>query len=114
MPRPKRPRCISARPANRGFLPRDIRETGETILTPEEFETVRLVDYKGFDQSEAAEVMDVSRQIVGRILKSARFKIAESLVTATRLTVQGGCYKVRGHGQGRGRRHGHQGCNRKQ
>lgn len=104
MPRPKRPRCISARPKVKGFKPRGMRETGENILTLEEFEAVRLIDYEDFDQSGVAETMRVSRQTVGRILKSARFKIAESLVTAKRLTVQGGCYEMRGRGMGR--RHG--------
>ena len=106
MPRPKRPRCISSMPQAKGFAPRGMRETGETILTLEEFETVRLIDYEGLDQAGVAEVMGVSRQTVGRILKAARFKIAESLVTAKSLTVQGGCYEMRGRGMGRGRRHG--------
>ena len=51
MPRPKRPRCISSRPMAKGFKPRGIRETGENILTLEEFESVRLIDYEGLDQS---------------------------------------------------------------
>ncbi len=81
-------------------------ETGEIFLTLEEFESLRLIDYEGLDQSGAAEVMAVSRQTVGRILKSARQKMAASLVTAKRLTVQGGCYEMRGRGMGRGCRHG--------
>ncbi len=83
-------------------------ETGEIFLTLEEFESLRLIDYEGLDQSGAAEVMAVSRQTVGRILKSARQKMAASLVTAKRLTVQGGCYEMRGRGMGRGCRHGRQ------
>ncbi len=106
MPRPKRPRCIASRPVIKGFKPRGTIETGEVVLSLEEFEALRLIDYEGLDQSGAAEVMDVSRQTVGRILKTARFKIAESLVTAKRLTVQGGCYEMRGRGRGRGCRHG--------
>ena len=106
MPRPKRPRCIAARPSIKGFRPRGVEETGEVILSLEEFEAIRLIDYQGLDQSGAAEIMEVSRQTVGRILKSARYKIAESLVTAKRLTVQGGCFEMRGRGMGRGRRHG--------
>jgi predicted DNA-binding protein (UPF0251 family) len=81
-------------------------ETGEIILSLEEFEVLKLIDYEGMDQSGAAQVMDVSRQTVGRVLKTARSKIAESLVTAKRLTVQGGCYEMRGRGKGRGWRHG--------
>ncbi|WP_321494708.1 DUF134 domain-containing protein [uncultured Desulfobacter sp.] len=106
MPRPKRPRCIASEPAIKGFKPRGTEETGEVILSLEEFEALRLIDYEGMDQSGAAEVMDVSRQTVGRVLKTARYKMAESLVTAKRLTVQGGCYQMRGRGMGRRRRHG--------
>ncbi len=110
MPRPKRPRCISSMPRSKGFSPRGMRETGETILTLEEFEAVRLIDYEGLDQAGVAEVMGVSRQTVGRILKAARFKIAESLVTAKSLSVQGGCYEMRGRRHGRGLRHGRGRC----
>jgi predicted DNA-binding protein (UPF0251 family) len=92
-----------------GFRPKGAPETGEIILTLEEFEAVKLIDYEGFDQSGVAEVMGVSRQTVGRILKAARFKIAKSLVTAKQLTVQGGCYEMRGRGKGWGRRHGRRG-----
>ena len=106
MPRPKRPRCISSKPAIKGFKPRGTVETGEVILSLEEFEALKLIDYEGMDQAGAAQVMNVSRQTVGRILKAARYKIAESLVTAKRLTVQGGCYEMRGRGKGRGWRHG--------
>ncbi len=106
MPRPKRPRCISEKPMVKGFKPQGIQETGEIILTLEEFETVKLIDYENYDQAGVAAVMGVSRQTVGRILKAARFKIAQSLVTAKRLTVQGGCYEMRGRGMGRGRRQG--------
>ncbi len=108
MPRPKRPRCISSRPMAKGFKPRGMQDTGEIILTLEEFETVRLIDYQGYDQAGVAKVMKVSRQTVGRILKAARFKIAESLVTAKRLTVQDSCYERKGQGRGwRHRRHRH-------
>ena len=102
MPRPKRPRCIASEPAIKGFKPRGAVETGEVILSLEEFEALRLIDYEGMDQSGAAQVMDVSRQTVGRILKAARYKIAESLVTAKRLTVQGGCYEMRGREKAEG------------
>ncbi|PIE61447.1 MAG: DNA-binding protein [Desulfobacterales bacterium] len=113
MPRPKRPRCISERPMVKGFKPQGLRDTGEVLLTLEEFETVKLIDYENYDQAGVAEVMGVSRQTVGRILKAARFKIAQSLVTAKRLTVQGGCYEMRDRGMGRGRRHGRQKLNMK-
>lgn len=103
MPRPKRPRCISARPETKGFIPHGTIETGEVILSLEELEAVRLIDLEGFDQTGAASIMNVSRQTFGRILKQARYNIARAIITAKRLTIQGGCYEMRRHGRGRGR-----------
>ena len=103
MPRPKRPRCISTRPETKGFIPRGTIETGEVILSLEELEAVRLIDHEGFDQLGAAAIMNVSRQTFGRVLKQARYNIAKALVTAKRLTIQGGCYEMRRCGRGKGR-----------
>ncbi len=108
MPRPKRPRCIISRPSITGFRPEGIEEKGEVILSFEEFEAIRLIDFEGLDQSRAAEIMNVSRQTFGRILKAGRFNISKALVKARRLKVEGGCYEIQGHGRGRhGRGHGH-------
>ncbi len=94
MPRPKLPRCISGKPRIRGFKPHGTENNGEVILSLEEFEVFRLIDYQGLDQAGVAEIMGVSRQTVGRILKQSRFKVAQSLVMARQLTVQGGCYEI--------------------
>ncbi|MEA2059047.1 MAG: DUF134 domain-containing protein [Thermodesulfobacteriota bacterium] len=106
MPRPKRPRCISHRPAIHRFVPDGSPVTGEVILTFEEFEAVRLIDHEGFDQAGAAAVMKVSRQTFGRILREARYNISSALVTSKRLIVEGGCYEMRKNGRGRQRRRG--------
>ena len=108
MPRPKRPRCIASRPITRGFIPDGALKAGEVILSLEEFEAIRIIDFEGMDQSQAAEMMNVSRQTFGRILKSARFHLSKALVTGQRLKVTGGCYEMsgqrsgRGHGRGKG------------
>jgi len=115
MPRPKLSRTIQAPPATEGFQPHGNAQAGEVILSLEEYEAVRLVDFEGLDQSGAAAHMGISRQTFGRVLRSARFIVAKALVQGLQLTVTGGCYRVRGpegpHGQGRGsggqrRRHG--------
>lgn len=100
MPRPKRPRHISSRPVAREFRPEGIEAEEVVVLTLEEFEAVRLIDFEGLDQSQAAEIMNVSRQTVGRILRAGRYKLSKSVVRALRLRVSGGCYKVRGNGAG--------------
>ncbi len=106
MPRPKRPRHIGSRPDIKSFQPVGMDAGGDLTLSLDEFEAIRLIDFQGMDQSQAAQTMNVSRQTVGRILKSGRFKLSKALVEGHRLSVQGGCYKIKGPG-----RHGHgHGC----
>ena len=123
MPRPKRPRCISSHPTIREFRPHGVREQGEISLSLEEFEVIRIIDFEGLDQSQAAEMMNVSRQTVGRILKTGRYKLSNALVTPLRLKVEGGCYRIHGrghgnghgpHGRGMGRNFGGKGAGRRQ
>ena len=103
MPRPKRLRRIMARPQIDHFKPASTLAQGEVILSLEEFEAVRLIDYDGMDQTQAAEIMGVSRQTVGRILKAGRSKVATAIVEGLSLRMSGGSYKIRGQGRGRGR-----------
>jgi len=107
MPRPKRPRCISSAPVTRNFVPEGSPETGEVTLSLEEFEAIRLIDHEGFDQAGAAEIMNVSRQTFGRILRQARYTLSHAIVTSKRLSVTGGCYEMRRNGRGRGRQRRH-------
>ncbi|MDY0221915.1 MAG: DUF134 domain-containing protein [Desulfobacterium sp.] len=104
MPRPKRPRFIESRPNVQGLIPDGMDHTGDTTLPMEEFEAIRLSDYLGLDQSQAAEQMKVSRQTFGRILKQARFTLSQALVTGKRLRVTGGCYEMQTPHRGRRRR----------
>ncbi len=104
MPRQKRPRHISGRPQFRRFTPENQIATGETAISLEGFEAIRLIDYQGLGQAEAAELMNVSRQTFGRILKEARFHLTEALVTGKRFRVGGGCYEIRSPGRGQRRR----------
>lgn len=94
------------RPNISGFGPAGGTSEGEIQLTLEEFEAIRLIDYDGMDQAQAAEVMAVSRQTVGRILKAGRSKVAAAIVEGLHLQVGGGCYTIHepGRGRGRGRR----------
>jgi uncharacterized protein len=109
MPRPKRPRYIINQPIVTDFIPEGTHSGEEVTLSFEEFEIIRLIDYEGLDQSQAAEIMQVSRQTVGRILKSGRYNLSKFVVEAHRLKVEGGCFKMyqKGHGHhGLGKRHG--------
>jgi predicted DNA-binding protein (UPF0251 family) len=109
MPRPKKTRFVSAYPTVAAFIPQGVNATGEVQLSIEELEALRLSDFEHLDQETAANMMAVSRHTYGRILSNARGIVAEALVTAKALRVEGGDYEFRGRGRhrhrGRGGRH---------
>lgn len=102
MPRPKLPRNILAPPPVDGFKPSKAGDAVEIVLSVEEYEAIRLVDFEGLDQAQAAVHMGVSRQTFGRVLRAARFILSSALVKGLQLRVTGGCYQVQGHGRGHG------------
>jgi predicted DNA-binding protein (UPF0251 family) len=93
--RPKKTRWVKCDPSERCFKPQVKSERGEPIvLSLDEFEAVRLLDYKGLSQIEAAQKMRVHRSTISRIITSARQKIAKGLVEIKTLRIEGGCCKV--------------------
>ena len=79
--RPKKQRIIESRPEVNQFSPRGRRgRPGYINLKYDEFETIRLMDYKGSRQGQAASQMGVSQQTISRILKAARAIIADAIV----------------------------------
>lgn len=60
----------------------------ETVtLGLDEFEALRLCDYEGKNQQEAAVAMGISRGTVQRLLQSGRKKIVHCLLTSKALVV---------------------------
>lgn len=92
MPRPLKIRRIGCKPNSNYFKPRGIplADLSEVVLTMDELEAVRLADFEGIYQEAAAKRMNVSRQTFGNIIKSAHQKIAEALVNAKALRIEGG------------------------
>ena len=92
MARPIRCRRVSSMPESSYFKPRGIPLSllEEVVLTMDEFEAIRLADLEGLYQEEAAEKMKVSRSTFGRIIESARRKIAEALVKGKALKIERG------------------------
>jgi predicted DNA-binding protein (UPF0251 family) len=90
--RPKRCRRIAALPDFALFKPAGVpgRTLQDVELTVDEYEALRLADYEGLYQEKAAERMGVSRQTFGRIVESARKKVAKALVEGMALRIQGG------------------------
>jgi len=66
----------------------------EVDLTMDQFEALRLVDYLGLDQKEAAKSMHVSQPTFSRILKRARKLIASGLIQGATIKIQGGHYVI--------------------
>ena len=62
----------------------------EIVLEIDELEAVRLADLEGLYQEDAAQQMNVSRQTFGRIVSSARKKVAQALVQGMSLRIEGG------------------------
>jgi len=64
------------------------------VLTVDELEALRLADLEGLYQESAAARMNVSRQTFGRIIQSARSKVASVLVDVKALRIEGGTFEM--------------------
>ena len=108
MPRPRRIRRIFFEPSATYFKPAGIlmNSLQESILTKDELEAIRLIDYEEILQEKAAKKMKISQPTLSRLLKSARKKLADAIVNSKAIKIQGGVYQMvqpRGRGLGLGR-----------
>lgn len=99
MPRPPKKRYVCCEPYNHGFIPNIPTDNGETKLSVDAYETIRLIDLEGLTQAECARQMGVSRTTVQSMYNTARYQIADALVHAKRLTISGGDYVLHNHFQ---------------
>jgi uncharacterized protein len=92
MPRPKCCRRVGALPVCPIYKPAGVPACAlqEVSLEVDEFEALRLADYEGLYQEQAAERMGVSRQTFGRIVEAARRKVVQVLVEGHALRIEGG------------------------
>lgn len=92
MPRPLSERRLARGLESRCFKPAGIPacELEEVVLLADEAEAIRLADLEGLYQEAAARSMAVSRQTFGRIIDSARRKVADALINGKCLRVDGG------------------------
>ena len=92
MSRPCRCRRIRCNPDTNYFKPRGISLDAleEVNLTLDELEAIRLADLGELYQENAAKKMNVSRQTFGNIINSAHKKIADALLNAKALKIEGG------------------------
>jgi predicted DNA-binding protein (UPF0251 family) len=96
MGRPIKCRLIEQPPIASIFKPSDINGINmeKVLVSLDEVEAIKLVDYMGLYQEEAAERMQVSRQTLGNTLRAARLKIADALINAKALHIGGGPCRV--------------------
>jgi len=96
MPRPRKCRKVCCLPDSNKFGPLDSPIKGEyfVIMSVDEYETIRLIDFEGLSQEECANLMHVARTTVQGIYSDARRKLAESLVNGKVLRIEGGDYKL--------------------
>ena len=95
MPRPVKCRKVCHFPNVLEFLPADGTEKSTPIvLTVDEYETIRLLDKKGYSQEQCAASMQVARTTVQRIYEIARKKIADALIDGHPLRIEGGDFII--------------------
>jgi predicted DNA-binding protein (UPF0251 family) len=66
----------------------------EIILSVDEMEAIRLADLEGMHHEQAAGQMNISRQTFGRVIESARRKVAQALCQGQALRIEGGTVEV--------------------
>lgn len=93
--RPKKYRIVRQDPWISQFSPRGRPGRPDQVdLSMDEFEAIRLADYMGFSQKEAAKSMRISQQTFSRVLKKARKNLANGLVRGAAIKIQGGQYVI--------------------
>lgn len=93
--RPKKYRIVRLDPKISQFSPRGKPgRPDEVDLGMEEFEAIRLADYMGMSQKEAARSMHISQQTFSRVLKKARKTLANGLIQGAIIKIQGGHYVI--------------------
>lgn len=92
MPRPEIERKVSKPPIYTNFKPIGVQARGleKITLFLDEYEALRLSDFLGMSQEEAADEMEISRPTFTRLIEKARKKLADFLVNGKLLSLEGG------------------------
>ena len=96
MPRPKKCRRVCGLPSCSEFGPAvcERSEALPVLMSVEEYEAIRLIDYQGCTQEECSVYMCVARTTAQQIYNSARAKLAAALVESRPLRIEGGSYRL--------------------
>jgi predicted DNA-binding protein (UPF0251 family) len=92
MPRPQNNRIVNKPPLFIEFKPigAPAISLSKINLTLDEYEAIRLADYKGFNHEEAADQMHISRSTFSRLIVTARKKFADFMINGKILSIDGG------------------------
>ena len=90
MSRPKKNRKICKNPKSYYFKPRGIplKELETIIVEPDEIEAIRLADKLMLSHENSAKNMLISRATFGRIVNSARKKIALAIIEGKAIEIK--------------------------
>lgn len=97
MARPNKPRRVCRMPIYTHFYAKKPENSAcqqGLELSIEEYEAIRLLDYQGLTQQEAAAQMGAGRTTIQALYTQARRKLARFLVEGFPLTIQGGNYEL--------------------
>ena len=88
------PKCrkICSFPDYYSFIPEDAnkKRIDSIMLSLDEYETIRLLDYENLNQEECAKRMGVARTTVTAMYESARKKLVSAIIEGKRLRIAGG------------------------
>ena len=98
MARPKKSRYVCNEPAYDSFSPNGISKEAlqeeMVVMSVDEYEVFRLLDFEQITQQECAMQMKVARTTITEIYNQARSKIADAIVNGRQLTIEGGNYEL--------------------
>lgn len=98
MPRPVKVRRVCGLPHTPEFGPikhrRKMQKEEPVILSVDEYEVIRLIDYEGLNQQETCQQMNIARTTVQAIYSQGRKKLAQMLVESRDLRIGGGTYRL--------------------
>jgi predicted DNA-binding protein (UPF0251 family) len=88
MARPKKLKQTSKNIECNGFVPLVPVCLEQIFLDLEELEALKLKDFQGLEQKQAAQKMAISQPTFHRLITSARKKIADALVNAKEIKIR--------------------------
>jgi len=95
LPRPRKRRRVCRLPDNDGFFPvRGGEQLEPVVLSVDEYETIRLIDWEGLSQEQCGEYMCIARTTAQLIYTAARKKLSEALVYGKPIRICGGDYQL--------------------